>query len=136
MSAVSSVSGSSSGSSGGGVGRSGSGLGTDDFLKLLVAQLKNQNPMNPTSGTEFLAQTAQFTTVEKLSAMVTQYADLLVAQKATEATSLIGLRVGYKDGVGNLVSGLVSSVRLDVSGPVLRVGSVDVPLSSVGTVSG
>jgi flagellar basal-body rod modification protein FlgD len=42
-------------------------LGKDDFLKLLVSQLQNQDPMNPTDGTAFAAQLAQFSSVEQLS---------------------------------------------------------------------
>ena len=38
----------------------------ETFLKLLVAQIKNQNPMNPTDGIEFLTQLAQFTQLEQL----------------------------------------------------------------------
>ena len=43
--------------------------GKDMFLKLLVAQLKYQNPMEPVDSSQFMAQTAQFTMVEKLEAM-------------------------------------------------------------------
>ena len=41
----------------------------DTFLKLFVAQLKNQNPMNPADGTEFVSQLAQFTELEQLIGM-------------------------------------------------------------------
>ena len=41
-------------------------VGKDDFLKLLVAQIKNQNPLNPADGVEFLTQLAQFTSLEQL----------------------------------------------------------------------
>lgn len=112
----------------------GNGLGTDDFLKLLIAQLKNQDPMNPASGTEFIAQTAQFTAVEKLNQLSQQYTELINTQKATEATALIGRTIGYADDNGNPAVGVVSSVRLAAGGPVLRVGLTDVPLAGVLSV--
>jgi flagellar basal-body rod modification protein FlgD len=116
--------------------QSGTGLGTDDFLKLLVAQLKNQDPMNPASGTEFLAQTAQFTTVEKLTQLTQQYTDLITTQRATEATAFLGRTIGYTDNNGNAATGKVDSVSLTASGPVLKIGTTDVPLASVLTVTG
>lgn len=46
-----------------------SGMGRDEFLKLLVSQLKNQDPLNPMDGKDMAAQLAQFSTVEQLIAM-------------------------------------------------------------------
>mgnify|MGYP000952721027 CR=1 FL=1 len=46
-----------------------SGMGRDEFLKMLVAQLKNQDPLNPMDGKDMAAQLAQFSTVEQLIAM-------------------------------------------------------------------
>jgi flagellar basal-body rod modification protein FlgD len=102
----------------------------------MVAQLKNQDPMNPASSTEFLAQTAQFTSVEKLTQLVQQYTDLITAQKVTEATGLLGHIVGFTDANGNPTQGIVDSVRLSSGGPVLRVGNADVPLASISTITG
>ena len=51
-------------------------LGQDAFLKLLVTQLQNQDPLNPMADTEFIAQLAQFASLEKLTAMADSLAVL------------------------------------------------------------
>ena len=110
------------------------GLGKDTFLKLLVAQLRYQDPSNPAEGTEFLAQTAQFSMVEKLSDLAAGQHDLLAAQLMLGASSLVGRAVTYTGSDGLEVSGTVSSATFSGSSPTLRVGNKDVPLSSVREV--
>ena len=68
-------------------------FGKDTFLKLLVAQLKYQNPMSPADGTQFLAQTAQFTMVEKLQEISQTEKANAAANEVLEASSMIGRRV-------------------------------------------
>src|SRR5687767_15646129 len=68
-------------------------MGKDTFLKLLVAQLKYQNPLDPTDGTEFMAQTAQFSVVEKLEDLAKQNAELLASNRSLGASALIGKQV-------------------------------------------
>jgi flagellar basal-body rod modification protein FlgD len=109
-------------------------LGKDAFFKLLVAQLKYQDPSNPASGTEFLAQTAQFTMVEKLTDMADSQQKLLSGQLMLGASNLVGKTISYVDTDGREVSGLVSSAKFTGSTPVLKVGNTDVPLSSVKEV--
>ena len=79
---------------------SSSSLGKDDFLKLLVEQLKNQDPMNPLDGTEFASQLAQFSSVEQLSNMNSNLeasvsTNQLMAQSIGNslATTLIGREI-------------------------------------------
>ena len=100
----------------------------DTFLKLLVAQLKYQDPSNPADSTQFLAQTAQFTQVEKLG----DIADLLKSQRLVGASGLVGHSVTYMDENGAHQSGVISSAKLNGdSEPTLRIGNTDVPLSKV-----
>ncbi|MGA8209187.1 MAG: flagellar hook capping FlgD N-terminal domain-containing protein [Nocardioidaceae bacterium] len=106
----------------------------DMFLKLMVAQLKNQDPMNPQDSSQFLAQTAQFTSLEKLEAVAAQSAQALSAQLAFGATALVGKNVTYTDADGIQQTGAVSTVRFTAAGPVLGVAGTDVALGSVSSV--
>jgi len=100
----------------------------DTFLKLLVAQLKYQDPSNPADSTQFLAQTAQFTQVEKLG----DIADLMKSQRLVNASALVGHPVTYMDENGAQLSGTISSAKLNGdSEPTLRIGNTDVLLSKV-----
>ena len=100
----------------------------DTFLKLLVAQLKYQDPSNPADSTQFLAQTAQFTQVEKLG----QIAEMMQAQQLIGASALVGRTVTYQDANGMTQTGVVTKTKLNGdSEPMLQIGNTDVALSKV-----
>ncbi len=100
----------------------------DTFLKLLVAQLKYQDPSNPADSTQFLAQTAQFTQVEKLEDML----GMMRGQRMVSASSLVGKTVTFLDNTGQYQTGVVAAAKLNGdSEPTLRVGNTDVELSKV-----
>jgi flagellar basal-body rod modification protein FlgD len=100
----------------------------DTFLKLLVAQLKYQDPSKPADSTQFLAQTAQFTQVEKLG----DIADMLKSQRMVSAAALVGHSVTFMDEFGAKQTGTISAAKLNGdSEPMLRVGNRDVLLSKV-----
>ena len=105
----------------------------DLFLKLLVAQLKYQDPTKPADTTQFLAQTAQFTTVEKLEALSNKQTEMVTAQLMAAATSLIGRTVTYTGIDGKEATGVVASTTIG-SNPTLKVGNTDVALSQVREV--
>lgn len=63
-------------------------IGKDAFLKLLVAQLRNQNPLNPLQGTDFIAQTAQFTSLEQLQQINASLAQLAASSTSGNSVSL------------------------------------------------
>ncbi|MCX8528233.1 MAG: hypothetical protein ORN20_08855, partial [Candidatus Nanopelagicales bacterium] len=111
-----------------------SSLGSDAFLKLLVAQLKYQDPMSPAKGTDFMAQTAQFTMVEKLTEMAKQNASALAGQQTLQATAMVGHQVAYIDSIGNSVKGVVTSVKLLPAGPSLMISGQEVAMTAVTDV--
>ena len=114
----------------------------DMFLKLMIAQLKNQDPSSPVDAKDFLVQTAQFTVVEKLEAMAKSNNELLAATRLGSASSLVGRTVTYTkpgvdaDSVPVEVSGAVSGVRVTPGGLVLKVGTEEIALSAVIGVGG
>lgn len=108
------------------------------FLNLMVAQLRYQDPLNPADSGEFLAQSAQFTSLEKMQDVADQTAALLSSSVAFGASNMVGKLVTYLDEDGNAVSGTVDSVSFDQSGPMLQIGGQSVSLgqvTSVGTPS-
>jgi flagellar basal-body rod modification protein FlgD len=76
-------------------------LDKEAFLKLLVAQLKYQDPMNPASNEEFIATTAQFTTIEKLDELATQSAISSQVNALATASALIGREITVLDADGS-----------------------------------
>ena len=67
-------------------------LGKDSFLKLLVAQMQNQDPLNPQSNEEFIAQLSQFTQVEQLMNMNQGFDSLYMAMNSINNNSMRHMR--------------------------------------------
>jgi flagellar basal-body rod modification protein FlgD len=106
------------------------------FLQLLVAQMRYQDPMNPTDSSQFLAQSAQFTALEKMQAVADQTAALFSAQMAFGASGLIGRTVSWTDKEGAAQSGTVKGVTFGANGPMLDVGTADpLPIADVISVT-
>ena len=104
------------------------------FLNLMVAQLRYQDPMNPADSGEFLAQSAQFTSLEKMQAVADQTAALLATSVSFGASNMVGKNVTYLDEDGKAISGLVDSVSFDVTGPMLQIGDQSVSLGQVQSI--
>jgi flagellar basal-body rod modification protein FlgD len=109
-------------------------MGKDVFLKLLVAQMRYQDPANPASSSEMMAQTATFAQVEKLDLLATQNGALLILQEHSTAGAMVGRTVTYTDTTGASVTGKVSSVRL-ASGTSEAVAVVDGVAVAVGRIT-
>jgi flagellar basal-body rod modification protein FlgD len=109
----------------------GSNQDKDMFLQLLVAQMRYQDPSNPTDTSQFLSQTAQFTSLEKMQDVADQTAQLVSAQMTFGATGLVGRTVAFPSADGTIKSGVVGSVTFTADGPMLGVGGEKIPMASV-----
>lgn len=114
-------------------------LGKDDFMRLLVDQLKNQNPLEPAKNEEMLAQLAQFSSLEQMQELNDNIVGLAVLQQSnalleqlTSSSALIGREVEYVDPTsGSKRWGTVESVRIQDGIAVLSIGGANVPLANV-----
>lgn len=107
----------------------------DSFLKLLVAQLKYQDPSSPTDPAQFMSQTAQFTQIEALNNLQKSTASMLNSQQSTMAATLIGKSItGTPTAGGADVTGVVTGIKLGSDGPVVKIGDTEVNMSSVKEV--
>ena len=111
-------------------------MGKDTFLKLLVAQMKYQDPGNPADTNQLMSQTATFSQVEKLEQLAKQNASMLALQRSSSAGAMVGQTVTYTDGTGAATTGVVTSVRLgtDAAEAVATIGGVSVPLGRITDV--
>ena len=112
------------------------GMDSEAFLQLLVAQLRYQNPMEPSDPTAMLQQTAMFTQVESMQQIARSQAQLLGLQHAGIAADLVGKHITAPTADGGQAEGLVESVRFTASGPMLVVGEHLVPLDATQEISG
>jgi len=84
-------------------------LGKDDFLKILITQLSYQDPTSPMEDKEFIAQMAQFSTLEQMTSMSKDFARLTSMMSVSEASSALGKNVELVEGE-NIVQGTVKAV--------------------------
>lgn len=119
-------------------------LDKDAFLTLLVTQMKNQDPLEPTANEDFIAQLAQFSSLEEMQDVNSNLVSLGALQQSnalmsqlTDSSALIGRQVRYIDPVTELERlGSVDSVKIEQGLALLRIDGADVPLANVTEVTG
>lgn len=118
-------------------------LGKDAFMDLLVQQMKNQDPMNPQSNDQFIAQLASFSSLEQMQNMNDNLLTMALLQdnnalmsQLTTGSSLIGKDVTWTDPeTGVEQSGVVGSIKVEGGLSYLDVGGTEVPLQTITQVS-
>ena len=109
-------------------------LGKDAFLQLLVAQLRNQDPLSPADSQSFMAQTAQFTMVEKLEEIAASMADLSKNDEFATIGNLVGKTVQHRDSIGNLLESRVTAGKVGENGIVLVLGDEEIRMDDIVAV--
>ncbi len=104
----------------------------DEFLKLFVAQLKNQSPLDPLKGHEFIAQLAQFSTVEQLTSLNTSFADEFKFQQLLGGGDLVGRNATYVDTTfGGIGEGIIQGSKITNVSTSVMIGNRDIPITDL-----
>ena len=109
-------------------------LGQQDFLKLITVQLTKQDPMKPMEDTSFIAQMAQFTSLEQTNTLVKEFGLMRSSANFSSASALLGRQVTLHTKADGNVTGSVDAVDASDGTPRLSVGGKLFPLSTLTRV--
>lgn len=115
-------------------------MGMEDFLKILLTQLTYQDPLKPMDNQEFMAQMAQFTSLEQTQQLNEKMSTLISNQAALQSVGLIGRTVDITSSTGASVTGTVKALSLTGDSPTLTVSTSlgatmsDISLSQITAV--
>ncbi|MEK7768027.1 MAG: flagellar hook capping FlgD N-terminal domain-containing protein [bacterium] len=101
-------------------------MGKMDFLKMLVAQMKSQDPLSPIDNTQFAAQLAQFSQLEQMTNMSKAFTDL-------QQVAMLGKWVTANGIGGTLINGKATSVNVNDETPVMTLAKGAVLMYPDGT---
>ena len=122
VTAADSTNSTATGTAGTTVSRTDNGLGENDFLQLMMLQLKNQDPLNPSDPTQYLSELANFSTLEQETNIAASSQQSATEQSTAAALGLLGHTVNYTDSSGATQSGAVQKIDFTSSGPTLTIG--------------
>lgn len=104
----------------------------EDFIRLFLAQLSFQDPLEPLDNREFLAQLAQFSSLAVQNDSNAQLTNLLQSASSSQSLNLLGKTVDFFDDVGSSHTGNIISVRYTQSGPRFTVSVDNNPQFEIG----
>lgn len=109
-------------------------LGKDAFLKLLIAELSNQDPLNPMEDREFISQMATFSSLEQMQNMNSTLNSIAEVNKFS-AANYVGKAIAFTNDDGKQVAALVNAVWFDNGKTILDTTEGEVPLETVQGIS-
>ena len=117
-------------------GRKNFELQTEDFIKMMVTQLQNQDPMEPAKNQELLAQMSQIGQLQSATTLQESLKGMVTQNQIGSAAALIGKNVEGLDGNDDPVTGLVTSVRVEADGVSLELDNGKrLPLTRVTSIA-
>jgi len=112
-------------------------MGKDEFLKLLVTQLKYQDPLKPMDNKAFIAQTAQFSSLEQMNNMNKNLNKFLEMQQLSQVGGLVNKKVTVLDSdTGEEVTGTIEKIKLTDDGPKLVIAGKEYDSGSINEILG
>jgi flagellar basal-body rod modification protein FlgD len=113
------------------VGKAGGEMGKDQFLQLLVTEMKNQDPLNPVDNKEMVAQLAQFSALEQMQNVSKQVEGLRQENGLVSAVGITNKQISAKLSDGSYAFGLVNSVLWEDGGIKLQIGDQQYAASDI-----
>ena len=110
-------------------------LNIDQFFGLMIAELQNQDPLNPMENSELMQQVSQIREIGATDRLTSTLDSVLLGQNVASATALIGKHVKALDAVGANVEGVVDRVTISEGSPTLHIGGKQVKLNNVGEIN-
>ncbi len=109
-------------------------LGPADFLKMMIAQLQNQDPLDPTDTDSMLQQLSTLSQVSSTQTLDTTLNSVLLGQNLSDAGALIGATVSGLSNNSQQIVGNVDSVTIAGGVPTLNIGSNTMTLSNIEAI--
>jgi flagellar basal-body rod modification protein FlgD len=106
-------------------------MDSEVFMKLLVAQLRNQDPSSPMSTNDMMAQQTQMASLEQLTNMSTTSSEQFALTMRMAAMNIVGKSVSYTGTDGSVVSGSATGASFANSVPTIKVGGASVNLDKI-----
>ena len=106
----------------------------DQFIKLMIAELQNQDPLNPMDNDKMLAQLSQMRQIGATDRMTTTLDSVLLGQNLTNASALIGKQIGGLDSHNERVTGVVDKVSIVGGAPQVHIGDKTISLKNVSDI--